>query len=163
MKIYVPISSLIREKIDDTEVEYESIEDEILHMDTYETYLGVINMEEPFSVDHFVDYIINLSDKNIITHVIMSNLYTKLNGRRKINNMIKSATINKEEDKYDGFITKKSLISYLSKPPYKIKLKVLMWKIGESFVKVSNRGSLYGELNKERNENKTRKNENLEY
>lgn len=34
-----------REEIDDTEVEYESIEDEILHMDTYETYLGVINME----------------------------------------------------------------------------------------------------------------------
>lgn len=152
-----------REEIDDTEVEYESIEDEILHMDTYETYLGVINMEEPFSVDHFVDYIINLSDKNIITHVIMSNLYTKLNGRRKINNMIKSATINKEEDKYDGFITKKSLISYLSKPPYNIKLKVLMWKIGESFVKVSNRGSMYGELYKERKEYETRKNENLEY
>ena len=36
-----------REEIDDTEVEYESIEDEILHMNTYETYLGVINMEEP--------------------------------------------------------------------------------------------------------------------
>ena len=152
-----------REEIDDTEVEYESIEDEILHMDTYETYLGVINMEEPFSVDHFADYIINLSDKNIITHVIMSNLYTKLNGRRKINNMIKSATINKEEDKYDGFISKKSLISYLSKPPYNIKLKVLMWKIGESFVKVSNRGSMYGELYKERKEYETRKNENLEY
>lgn len=152
-----------REEIDDTEVEYESIEDEILHMDTYETYLGVINMEEPFSVDHFVDYIISLSDNTIITHVIMSNLYTKLNGRRKINNMIKSATINKEEDKYDGFITKKSLISYLSKPPYNIKLKVLMWKIGESFIKVSNRGSMYGELYKERKEYETRKNENLEY
>ena len=152
-----------REEIDDTEVEYESIEDEILHMDTYETYIGVINMEEPFSVDHFVDYIISLSDNTIITHVIMSNLYTKLNGRRKINNMIKSATINKEEDKYDGFITKKSLISYLSKPPYNIKLKVLMWKIGESFIKVSNRGSMYGELYKERKEYETRKNENLEY
>lgn len=152
-----------REEIDDTDVEYESIEDEILHMNTYETYLGVINMGEPFGVDHFIDYIISLSDKNIITHVIMSNLYTKLNGRRKINNMVKSATINKEDDKYNGFITKKSLIAYLSKPPYNIKLKVLMWKIGESFVKVSNRGSMYGELYKERKEYETRKNENLEY
>ena len=152
-----------KEDPDIEDIEYESIEDEILHMDVHETYLGLINLNSPFDVSHFMDYIVYLSDANVMTSVVMSNLYTKLNGRRKMNNMIKSSTVKREDDKYYGLISKKSLIAYLSKPPYNIKLKVLMWKIGESFVKVSNRGSLYGSLYKERKEYETKKNENLEY
>lgn len=55
------------------------------------------------------------------------------------------------------------IIKYLSKPPYNTELKKLCFLIGESFVKVSNRGSLYGKLYQERKALETMKNENLEY
>ena len=55
------------------------------------------------------------------------------------------------------------MIKFLSKPPYNTELKKVCYLIGESFCKVSNRGSLYGELYKERKALETFKNENLEY
>lgn len=55
------------------------------------------------------------------------------------------------------------LIKYLSMPPYNAELKKLCFLIGESFVKVSNRGSLYGELYKERKAWETSMNEKLHY
>lgn len=55
------------------------------------------------------------------------------------------------------------LIKYLSKPPYNTELKRMCYLIGESFCKVSNRGSLYGTIYKERKALETMKNENLEY
>lgn len=52
-----------------------------------------------------------------------------------------------KKDKY----TKEALIKGLSKPPYNEELKVLIWKIGQSFVKVSGKPkSLYGRIYKEK-------------
>ena len=48
--------------------------------------------------------------------------------------------------------------------PYNAKLKVLCWKIGQSFVKVSNKDSdVYGKIYKQRKEYETAKNENGDY
>jgi hypothetical protein len=48
-------------------------------------------------------------------------------------------------------MTAKNLIKALSKRPYNEKLKVLSWKIGESFVKVRNRPQdVYGKIYVER-------------
>ena len=59
--------------------------------------------------------------------------------------------------------SKSDLIKAASKIPYNKDLKVLMFKIGESFVKVANRNSLYGKLILERKAYETTKNENGEY
>lgn len=55
------------------------------------------------------------------------------------------------------------LIAYMAKPPYNTELKKMCYLIGQSFVKVSNRDSLYGRLYKERKALETMKNENGEY
>lgn len=55
------------------------------------------------------------------------------------------------------------LIKYMAKPPYNIELKKICYLIGESFVKVSNRNSLYGRIYKERKALETMRNENGEY
>ena len=50
------------------------------------------------------------------------------------------------------------------KSPYNDKLKVLCWKIGQSFVKVSNnKNDVYGKIYKIRKEYESKKNENLDY
>lgn len=55
------------------------------------------------------------------------------------------------------------LIKYLSKPPYNTDLKSTCFLIGEAFCKVSNRGSLYGRLYRERKAWETIRNERGEY
>lgn len=49
------------------------------------------------------------------------------------------------------------------KRPFNAELKVVFWKLGESFVKVSNRGSIYGEFYKNWKVIITAKSNNLEY
>lgn len=56
-----------------------------------------------------------------------------------------------------------AMVNFLAKPPYNLELKKVCFLIGESFVKVSNRGSLYGQLYKERKALETMKNENGDY
>lgn len=65
-----------------------------------------------------------------------------------------------KESKSSG---KTILIKYMSKPPYNTDLKKMCYLIGESFVKVSNRGSLYGRIYQERKALETMRNDNLEY
>ena len=55
------------------------------------------------------------------------------------------------------------LIKAAAKIPYNKNLKVLMWKIGKSFIWVQNRGSLYGNLFAERKALETEKNNNGDY
>lgn len=55
------------------------------------------------------------------------------------------------------------LIKVMSKPPYNKDLKSLCYLIGESFCKNQNRGSLYGEIFKERKALETLRNENGEF
>ena len=59
--------------------------------------------------------------------------------------------------------SKTKLINSIAKIPYNKNLKVLMFKIAESFVKNSNRGSLYGELYRQRKVQETKLNEKLHY
>jgi hypothetical protein len=64
----------------------------------------------------------------------------------------------------EGKRKKDKLRACISIPPYNIKLKQLCWKIGQQFVKVSNKeNSLYGKMYKERKAYETMKNENGEY
>ena len=55
------------------------------------------------------------------------------------------------------------LIKAAAKIPYNKNLKVLMWKIGKSFIWVQNRGSLYGNFFAERKALETEKNNNGDY
>lgn len=149
---------------DEATEELLSMEEKVLKGDVQDPTVGHINLSVPFHMGDLVDYLFSLSDKNVVSSRVLSMLYEKLNGRRKIVNIAKSAKDRKEDSKYYGLISKSSLVKYLAKPPYNIKLKVLMWKIGNSFQKVSNKeGSLYGKLYKERKEYETRKNNNYEY
>lgn len=59
--------------------------------------------------------------------------------------------------------SKTDLIKAISKIPYNKDLKTLIYKIEEAFVKVSNRGSLYGRLINERKALETRLNEEGHY
>lgn len=78
------------------------------------------------------------------------------------NRNISSIVRNSKND--EGYISRDSLEKYLALPPYNRKLKVLCYKIGESFVKVSGKDdSLYGKLYKERKLQEMVKNENLEF
>ena len=57
-----------------------------------------------------------------------------------------------------------NLKKLLAKPPYNIDLKVICWKIGQSFMKVSgNEKSVYGQLYKERKALEGIKNQNCQY
>lgn len=76
---------------------------------------------------------------------------------------IKRGFYSHKEKENKSYNDKTILIKFLSKPPYNTELKKVCYLIGESFCKVSNRGSLYGELYKERKAYETLKNENFEY
>ena len=74
------------------------------------------------------------------------------------------ASIIRNSKNEEGYIDRESLEKYLSLPPYNRNLKVLCYKIGESFVKVSGKEeSLYGKLYKERKLQEMVKNEKLEF
>lgn len=64
----------------------------------------------------------------------------------------------------DGAISKARVTSALAKRPWNATLKVLQWKIGESFVKVQNReGDVYGHVYAERKTQEILKNSNGEF
>lgn len=83
---------------------------------------------------------------------------------RELNSAINQAKDKKKLKKGIEVFTEQSLIAWLSKPPYNRNLKVLCWKIGESFVKVSNKeGSLYGREFRRRLAYETEMNEQGKY
>lgn len=64
----------------------------------------------------------------------------------------------------DGKITKARVVSVMAKRPWNASLKVLCWKIGESFVKVQNReGDVYGHVYAERKAQEIIKNDAGEF
>ena len=68
------------------------------------------------------------------------------------------------EDGKHYIITRKSLKSYLKKPPFNRELKKVCWKLGESILKLKNNAkSKYGALLTERLAYEHQKNDNLEY
>ncbi len=63
-----------------------------------------------------------------------------------------------------GKVTKDSLISAMAKRPWNAGLKTLCWKVGESFVKVSNKDDdIYGKVYAARKAEEIKKNDNLEF
>lgn len=76
---------------------------------------------------------------------------------------VKRGYLSHKEKESSKASDKTTLIKYLSKPPYNTELKKLCYLIGESFVKVSNRGSLYGQIYQERKALETMRNDKLEY
>ena len=67
-------------------------------------------------------------------------------------------------DAKTGKISKTALVKAISKRPWNASLKELCWKIGESFVKVSNNEKdVYGKIYQARKANEQRKNENGDY
>lgn len=76
---------------------------------------------------------------------------------------VKRGYLSHKEKETSKSSDKTALIKYLSKPPYNTDLKKMCYLIGESFVKVSNRGSLYGQIYQERKALETMRNDNLEY
>lgn len=75
--------------------------------------------------------------------------------RRNFDNL-KNAKKKDKEIKYNY----ENLKKLLAKPPYNIDLKVICWKIGQSFMKVSGKKeSVYGQLYRERKEMESAKNQ----
>ena len=73
---------------------------------------------------------------------------------RRIGNLIRLGA----DDR--GRVTRTSLLRLLAKRPWNADLKVLCWKIGESFVKTSgNDNEIYGSVYRDRKERETLKNE----
>ena len=88
--------------------------------------------------------------------------YVAQKSGRKFPNVLRGFESHKE--KAAGNVSDRvTLIKYLSKPPYNRDLKTVCFLIGEAFCKVSNRGSKYGVLYRERKAWETMRNENLEY
>jgi hypothetical protein len=77
---------------------------------------------------------------------------------RNFNNILKLA----QDD--NGKLTRSGLQGALAKRPYNAKLKTLCWKIGESFVKVSNKeADFYGKVYVQRKEQEAKWNEQGKY
>lgn len=89
--------------------------------------------------------------------------------KRKVSNIIKGteacARGNKKniDSNMPVNCTLVHLQNYLAKPPYNTDLKKVMYLIGEAFMKVSNRGSLYGQIYASRKADEIAKNENGDY
>ena len=80
----------------------------------------------------------------------------------KAESVLSLATSNK--DGTERKLTKETLASALAVRPYNAKLKTLCWKIGESFVKVSNNSEdIYGHVYAERKALETARNEDYYY
>lgn len=86
---------------------------------------------------------------------------------REFNSALRQANDTTKTSKKDSdkiHLTERSVSAWLAKPPYNKNLKVLCWKIGESFLKVSNKeNSLYGMEFRRRLAYETQKNEEFGY
>ena len=89
-------------------------------------------------------------------------IYISAKTNRKFESILKGFKSHKEKDTKNSS-DRVTLIKYLAKPPYNKELKSVCYLIGEAFCKVSNRGSLYGEIYRERKAWETMRNEQLAY
>lgn len=121
-------------------------------------------MEQYGDPDWVNDYIIRtFIDPKAVTDRVIDLTCVRTNRRRAVVvNGLNNAIKNRKETKPNCTAT--DLKAYLSKPPYSLDAKQLVYLIGESFVKVSGKeNSLYGRLYKERKAYETQQNENKAY
>jgi hypothetical protein len=97
------------------------------------------------------------------TMEVIATIAERLN--RKPESIIALAQVSRDDEAVDEGeltpnITRAKLISALSRRPYNARLKTHMWKIGDSFVKVSGReGAFYGKMYRDRKAIEVVKNE----
>lgn len=89
-------------------------------------------------------------------------LRVAVNSGRNLNTVKKGFALHRENNS-GAANPKTQLINYMAKPPYNTFLKKVLYLVGQSFIKVSNRGSLYGTIYKERKALETMKNEQGDY
>lgn len=148
----------------ETESALDSKQQKALNTFTSQLPSGVISrylntgLEELCNLCHYIN------NPNILTSYTIAIAENK-SGRNStsIYNGLKIVRDSKKAGK-KSYYTKDDLESYLAKPPYNKSLKVLCWKIGDSFVKrCNNDKSLYGRLYKYRKAYEIQKNLNGEY
>lgn len=115
--------------------------------DIFKSVMSVVEDEEAaedFLIRHYVN------DK-AVTNTVIYKLLTILPRRYEVVvNGLDIVIFGKKEKIRHVKYTMSDLESYLAKPPYSKNAKQLIYLIGEQFIKVMNRGSLYGKLYKER-------------
>ena len=121
------------------------------------SYCGYNDNNDPWLNSKQITYIMNnIVGDNEITDDIICKISAYC-GR-------KATRIRNGSQDENGKITKTALRSYLAKPPFNRNLKLVCWKLGESFCKSQNReGSVYGNLFKERSLYEKTNNEELKY
>lgn len=132
-----------------------------------EYYDIIVNFGEGLDDDAVADFFIRqFVSSTAVTNTVIVELMKRVKRTRKVivkglNNMLNSRR--KKKDLPDGTWNKADLTGYLAKPPYNLQAKQLVYLLGESFVKVSNRGSLYGRVYAERKAEETVNNANGVY
>lgn len=130
-----------------------------LYNSLLEIYDGDRDSVEDFIIRKYVN-------KDAVTEKVVLKVLCNVNRRREVVvNGIKNTANSKKKkaEKPSHSFVKSELISYLSKPPYNKNAKDLIYQIGDSFIKQSNRGSLYGEIYRNRRALEERKNINGDY
>lgn len=122
----------------------------------YYSYAGLNDNNDPWLGSEGAK---KLVDQYVSKNVTDEELYALSNACRRSYSKLLRMSLNEK-----GSRSKTTLIKNMAKPPYNTELKKLCWKIGESFVKVSNKdASLYGRIYKERKMLETERNDRLEY
>lgn len=130
--------------------------DKCNHFNQFHSYAGLNDNNNPWlgkdkakaEVTNWLNEHPEEDPKNLTDEIV---IYICGKYHRTYETSIKQAYDSKELEKGKKVLTKSSVESWLAKPPYNKELKTLCWKIGESFLKVSNKeNSLYGKLFKQR-------------
>ena len=136
----------------------------ILNNESYEKMIEVYEEEfdtefaEPVNI--YMSVIAYIYDNDAVTWESVSEVCRRTNRKPdRILERLDSVAETKKEKK-PRFYTEDDLASLMARPPYNPKLKVIMYLIGDSFVKRSNHpDSLYGKLYKQRKLEEEQKNE----
>ena len=145
------------------ENEFEQTIDILINREEFPTSIGYsigeLDLEDP-DVMGMLKFI---TDNDMITNEVICMVAEATN--RNVES-VEKGSIDATKTESDGYIvrTKKSMESFLAKPPYNIELKKICYLIGESFCKVSNKEkSLYGRLYRQRKLYEEQKNLNHGY
>lgn len=113
----------------------------------------IVLQEELSDNDIIEDFVIrNFIEANAVTENVIVELMKRVKRTRPviINGLNNALKTKQKKNVLEGQWDKSDLSSYLAKPPYNMQAKQLVYLLGESFVKVANRGSLYGRIYAER-------------
>lgn len=136
------------------------------HANQWISYAGLNDNNAPWLGKEKATEIVNAVYKDLgmkasdaVTEDVL--LRVAISAGRNIDTVRRGFNSHKQKDEKSS--DKSVLIRYMAMPPYNTELKKVCYLIGQSFIKVSNRGSLYGQLYKERKAYETLKNENGDY